>query len=385
MSPCVLLALHRIGPYHRVRLAAAVAGLELTVLQTRPQSQEYGWIFDPAGPYKLANLSGAPSKEFDPSWRLLVDQLEALLDRIKPQAIVSVGWADRAYQGLLLLAHQRRIPVVLVSDSRQWDESRTTPKEWLKRQLLRGYSSALVAGQESRAYLMGLGFPPAAIFQPWDVVDNSFFAQAAAQAAPRQPHFLCVSRLVAKKNHLGLLKAYAAYQLQGGRWGLKLVGGGPLEPAIRTQIATLPDPSRVRLLPFCQLEQLGRFYGQASAFVLASYTDQWGLVVNEAMAAGLPCLVSSACGCASDLIEHGVTGWCFDPCSPSALAALMLQAERQKLSECTAMQQAARQRLQGFTPEAFAAGLQHALKWAIARPRFSRRAALTASLLCCRP
>jgi glycosyltransferase involved in cell wall biosynthesis len=272
-----------------------------------------------------------------------------------------------------------------VSDSRQRDEPRNGGKEWLKRQLLRGYSSALVAGQESRAYLMGLGFPPAAIHQPWDVVDNSFFAQAAAQAAPRQLHFLCVSRLVAKKNHQGLLEAYAAYQLQCGCWGLQLVGSGPLEPAIRTQIAALPDPSRVQLLPFCQLEQLGRLYGQASAFVLASYTDQWGLVVNEAMAAGLPCLVSSACGCASDLIAHNVTGWCFDPSSPSALAALMLQVERQKPSERTTMQHAARQRLQGFTPEAFASGLKHALEWAIARPRFSRRAALTASLLCCRP
>lgn len=381
-----LLALHRIGPYHRVRLAAATeAGLDLTVLQTRPKSQEYAWSFDPVGPYALANLSGASHPEADPPRRLLADQLDALLDRIKPQAIVSVGWADRAYQALLLLAHQRQIPVVLVSDSRQRDEPRSGRKEWLKRQLLRGYSSALVAGQESRIYLMGLGFPPAAIFQPWDVVDNNFFAQAAAQAAPRQPHFLCVSRLVAKKNHQALLEAYAAYQRQGGRWGLQLVGSGPLEPAIRAQIAALPDPSRLQLLPFCQLEQLGRLYGQASAFVLASSTDQWGLVVNEAMAAGLPCLVSSACGCTVDLIEHGVSGWSFDPSSPSALAALMLQAERQMPSERTAMQLAAIQRLQAFTPESFAVGLHQALEHALQQPRHSRHAAVAAQLLSLRP
>lgn len=122
-----------------------------------------------------------------------------MLGEVQPQVIVSVGWADQAYQQLLVLAQQRRIPVVLVSDSRQRDEPRNAGKEWLKRQLLRGYSAALVAGQESRAYLGELGFPPAAIFQPWDVVDNDFFEQAASRSAPRHPTFLCVSRLVAKK------------------------------------------------------------------------------------------------------------------------------------------------------------------------------------------
>ncbi|WP_398331730.1 glycosyltransferase family 4 protein [Vulcanococcus sp.] len=380
----VLVALHRIGPYHRVRLVAAVeAGLEITVVQTRPQSQEYLWSFDPAGPYTLVNYRGAANPEADPPLDLLDDQMAALLDRSRPAAIVSVGWADRAYQRLLLLAHRRRIPVVIVSDSRQRDEPRSVGKEWIKRQLLRGYAAALVAGQESLAYLEGLGFPLSAIFQPWDVVDNGWFQAAAAQAAaaPRPPHFLCVSRFVEKKNHSGLLQAYAAYQQQGGTWGLQLVGSGPLQAAIEAQIEVLPDPARVQLHTSYQLDDLGRLYGQASAFVLGSSRDQWGLVVNEAMAAGLPCLVSNACGCAVDLIEHGVTGWCFDPGNSSALSALLHTAERQSPPWRHAMQAAARQRLEDFSPERFATGLQHAVQWALRHPRFSRRAAFTAQLL----
>ena len=381
----IALALHRIGPYHHSRFAAVAEELQLHVLETRPQSIEYPWAFQPNGNYTIHQLSGHPHPEADLPLGPLRYQLAELLETIQPQAIISVGWADRAYQQLLLLAHQRRIPLVLISDSRQRDEPRSAAKEWLKRQLLRGYSAALVAGQESRAYLEELGFPPAAIFQPWDVVDNAFFAEAASGAAPRQPHFLCVSRLVAKKNHAGLLQAYATYQRQGGHWGLQLVGSGLLEPEIRAQIAALPAPARMQLLPFCQLEQLGRLYAQASAFVLASTTDQWGLVVNEAMAAGLPCLVSSACGCAVDLIEHGVSGWCFDPADPAALAGLLHTSAQQDGAARSAMIGAARQRLDAFSPHSFAAGLQQALHGAIAHPRHSRRAALAARLLSQRP
>ena len=377
----LLLALHRIGPYHHSRLAAAAERLQLYGLETRPQSAEYPWQFHPQAAYAIYQLRGQLHPETDPPLAALRRQLKALLNEIQPQVIVSVGWADRAYQLLLLLAQQLRIPVVLISDSRQGDEPRSAAKEWLKRQLLQGYSSALVAGQESTNYLTSLGFPAQAIHQPWDVVDNAFFRQAAIKAGPRQPRFLCISRLVDKKNHQGLLESYASYQQQGGSWGLQVVGSGPLEDRIRAQIASLPHPKRVQLLPFCQLEELGRFYGQASAFVLASSIDQWGLVVNEAMAAGLPCLVSTACGCAVDLIEHNRTGWCFDISSTRALTRLMHTAERQPPDQRAAMVASAKQRLASFTPQTFAQGLLAAVDQAKQQPRFSRRAALTADLL----
>jgi glycosyltransferase involved in cell wall biosynthesis len=121
--------------------------------------------------------------------------------------------------------------------------------------------------------------------------------------------------------------------------------------------------------------------------VLASHTDQWGLVVNEAMAAGVPVLVSSACGCHADLITEGVTGWGFDPADPAALCAAIHRLERLSAGERAAVVAAARQRLEAFSPEAFAAGLERALERAMepvltgTRPRPSRRACLSAALL----
>ena len=62
-------------------------------------------------------------------------------------------------------------------------------------------------------------------------------------------------------------------------------------------------------------------YGLASAFVHPSTTEQWGLVVNEAAAAGLPLIVSERCGCAPELVRQGVTGFLFDPYDIDAICS----------------------------------------------------------------
>lgn len=389
----VLFAVRRIGPYHHVRLEAFGQRQPLAVLETRPASREYPWDFDPGQSYPIHRLSGHHNPDSDPPATAVDHQVAALLTRLRPRAVVCVGWADRALRRLLLAAQRRAIPCVIVSDSRANDSE--TPRRWpleqIKRLLLRGYGAGLVAGRESRAYLEALGMPADAIHQPWDVVDNAGFAaaaererryQAALAAEEREPpHFLCVSRFIEKKNHAGLLQAYGDYQRQGGRWGLRLLGCGPLQERIAAQIATLPQPQRVRLDPFQQLVALQRCYGQAHALVLASHTDQWGLVVNEAMAAGLPVLLSAACGCAGDLVEHGVSGWCFPPAGSSALTALLHTAEQQSPEGRAAMVASARERLQAFSPESFASGLSAAVKEAIERRRRSRLAMLTAQAL----
>ena len=378
-----LLALHRVGPYHHARFKAVAGLINLQVLETRPGSQEYPWQFQADAEYGLHQLSGQLAPEADPPLADLDRQLADLLDRLQPQVVVCVGWVDRSYQRLLIACQRRRLPLVIVSDSRERDVPRFAPKEWIKRQLLRGYSAALVAGSESRAYLVHLGFPAGAINQPWDVVDNDLFAAAELLDVPgsSQPHFLWVGRLIDVKNHRGLLAAYANYQRQGGSWGLTLIGSGPLEPELLQVVTRLPDPARVQLEPFQQISELITSYSQASALVLSSTKDTWGLVVNEAMAAGVPCLVSSACGCAVDLVDHGRTGWIFDPADSQGLAALMHQAERQSPQERIVMQQAARERLHSFSLQSFAEGLQQVLEWAGAHPRWSRRAAFWADLL----
>jgi 1,2-diacylglycerol 3-alpha-glucosyltransferase len=104
-----------------------------------------------------------------------------------------------------------------------------------------------------------------------------------------------------------------------------LLGDGPLKETLFHQVARMGLTDRVRFPGFKQYDELPIFYGLASAFIHASSSEQWGLVVNEAMASRLPVLVSERCGCAPDLVQNGVNGFTFDPFDIKNITDRMLQ------------------------------------------------------------
>src|SRR5262249_59830905 len=99
-------------------------------------------------------------------------------------------------------------------------------------------------------------------------------------------------------------------------WKLVLLGEGEQRAKLEGLRDALGLRNDVSMPGFKQYDELPAYYGLASAFVHTSTTEQWGLVVNEAMAAGLPVLVSERCGCGPDLVREGVNGFTFDPRQP---------------------------------------------------------------------
>jgi glycosyltransferase involved in cell wall biosynthesis len=120
----------------------------------------------------------------------------------------------------------------------------------------------------------------------------------------------------------------------------------------------------VRLPGFKQYAQLPVYYGLAEAFVHASTSEPWGLVVNEAMAAGLAVLVSKQCGCAADLVRDGVNGFRFDPQNVEELAALMSRLWRSP-QRCAAMGQASLRIISYWGLERFGQGFRQAAQMAV--------------------
>ena len=106
--------------------------------------------------------------------------------------------------------------------------------------------------------------------------------------------------------------------------------------------------------------ELGAYYGLASAFIHAPVVDQWGLVVNEAMAAGLPVLVSTGAGAAEDLVKEGVNGFTFDPSDAGAIADAMSRISRPEAA-LRQMGRKSSELVESWAPKRFAEGLWQAV------------------------
>jgi 1,2-diacylglycerol 3-alpha-glucosyltransferase len=139
-----------------------------------------------------------------------------------------------------------------------------------------------------------------------------------------RPFFLASARFITRKNLIGLVNAFAKYRTKvPNPWRLVLLGDGEQRPEIESRIGALGLGDEVTLAGFCSMEETLSYYARAKVLVHASLADQWGLVVNEAMAAGLPVIVSNQSGCAEDLVVHGENGFRFNAEDEEVLAELL--------------------------------------------------------------
>jgi glycosyltransferase involved in cell wall biosynthesis len=226
-----------------------------------------------------------------------------------------------------------RVPAILMSDSQEIDEKRTPLKEFAKSRLVRLFDGGFVAGSRHAGYLRKLGFGDRPMVLKYDVVDNKHFAPRAP-CGPRAK-IVCCARLVAKKNLPGLIDAYRGFLDRLGDEAesaadLVIAGDGPMRTAIEAHVTRLGVSRRVSMIGHVDYVDMPAVYHSALALILPSTTEQWGLVVNEAMAAGCAVFVSERAGCAPDLVRDGENGFTFDPHDPYQLAELLLWSHRHR-------------------------------------------------------
>ena len=330
-------------------------------------SDIYQWEYQETEiPYQriiLSEKSAQSQSPFNLS-RLLFRELK----RIDPDLLVINGYAQLGMLSASIWSRLYQKSAIICSESKEDDAPRFWWLELVKSWIIKGFNAALVGGQSHKHYLRKLGMDPDAIFLGYDVVDNSTFHPDKIKHLPNpleRPYFLAINRFVPKKNLLFLLSAYAAYYQQAGGdcWNLVLCGDGQLRPQIEEQISKLGLQNLVHLPGFLQQDELLPYFAHAGCFIHASTTEQWGLVVNEAMAAGLAVLVSNRCGCFEDLVVEGVNGFGFDPQNSQQLTNLMLTISSESFDR-QKMGQAALEHIQKFSPEYFAEGLVQAFKYA---------------------
>jgi len=138
------------------------------------------------------------------------------------------------------------------------------------------------------------------------------------QAKDWPKRFLYVGRYVESKGLRQLFEAYDAYrETVTDPWELHCCGAGPLEVLFDNRVG-------VRNLGFCQPRTLPNVFDSAGVFILPSKYEPWGVVVAEAMAAGLPVIASDACGATVELVRDNYNGFVFDPTDGAELLERML-------------------------------------------------------------
>ncbi len=173
----------------------------------------------------------------------------------------------------------------------------------------------LFTGVAQRRYYRSFGVPPRKLVHAPHIVDNTFFAAAAARLAaerdrcrrrfgiaPGRKVALCVAKIRPVKNPLGLVEAFAR-AASGKSWSLLWAGSGEMEAATKAAAARHTDID-FRFAGFLDQSAVCEAYAAADLFVLASHTETWGLAVNEALNFGLPVIVTDGVGCAEDLVAE---------------------------------------------------------------------------------
>ncbi|HEV2548575.1 MAG TPA: glycosyltransferase [Stellaceae bacterium] len=334
MKPVVILLWANFGPYHIDRLEAATRALSaefrVVGVEIGGSSDTYAWAAPGDSPtLERITLFPALAEERVPAWRCF-------------RALLRLCWRLRPAH--VFLCHYERAEIFLIAlllrllgarpyctvESKFDDKPRRIWREIGKTLFCLPYCGALVGGRRGSDYLRFLGFSADRIAFGYDTVSMARVRHLAeAPPAPEgrghaERHFTIIARLVAKKNIAMALRAYARYCASAGAAAraLHICGAGELEPSLRENARAL-GITGVVFHGFVQAPEIARLLASSLALILPSTEEQWGLVVNEALAMGVPILCSENVGARDLLVRTAMNGYVVESDNPDGLARFM--------------------------------------------------------------
>lgn len=243
-----------------------------------------------------------------------------------PDVIITTGFTAATIK-IWLRSLVRETGYLIFSGTTPEDRPLQTPWRRAMRTLLaRRASGAVAYGSRAKAYLVSLGLNEADVFVAINTVDTRFFRETTEQLRRERPpgpakHLTYVGYLDARKNVGRVLDVAARLAERRGDFVLDVVGDGAERSALEDYARRKGLGDRVRFHGYRQKEDIPRFLAASDCFLFQTDFDIWGLVLNEAMAAGLPCVASVHAGATHDLIEHGVNGFAVDFADTAGAAA----------------------------------------------------------------
>jgi glycosyltransferase involved in cell wall biosynthesis len=305
-------------------------------------------------------------------WHILLNRgMWSALERFRPNSILCGGYNYPAFWEALAWAkfHRAHFAAWIESTSRD-QRNPGVLAEFVKRRFVQNCNSFAVPGKSAFEYVRSMGVPAERIHTAPNAVDNQRFANLARLVREREAqcrndlglprrYFVYAGRVTREKGAFQLLEAYTRLEPDlRSAMGLVLVG----EETAKNELMQNSNvyPGTVVFPGFVQRDQLAAFYALAEVLVFPTLSDTWGLVVNEAMACGLPIIATDVAGCVADLVQDGENGYVVPAADVGKLAQAMAAFAHDpklasRMGECSA------RLIEGFSPERCAAGLAAAV------------------------
>jgi glycosyltransferase involved in cell wall biosynthesis len=299
---------------------------------------KFAWDTDLLSGYSSKFLSHVKTGGAQSFEEVSAQGLAATLREVQPKALLITGYNHRLYQAAFYQGWKLQIPILFRGETTDHAIKRNKIKSWIRDRTLsvvyQSCSKLLYIGQNSQRHFQRLGLSDTKlVFSPYCVNTQSFQLEAADRKLLRnttrqqlgitstEKVLLFSGKLSYRKGVDLILPAIAKLPEEiKNHLVVLFLGNGESKAQLEKQTESIPH-TKVHFLGFQNQTQLSHYYHAADMLILPSrYSETWGLVVNEALHHGLPCIVSQAVGSGSDLVKPGVTGNIFETNSIDSLA-----------------------------------------------------------------
>lgn len=291
---------------------------------------------------------------YDTWWRLW---------RYRPDVILTTEMGPRTIQAVLYRLVDRRSRVVIwATVSEQNERGRGLVRTLARRWLLRRSDAVLVNGESGARYVKRFGVEERNLHRVPYTAATRPPAEPRAWDEGLPDRMLYIGQLIPRKGLPAFLDAVERWCLAHTERRLELciVGEGPQQAELEDR--SRPENLEMRFLGAVPNDRVGEIFAQADIFAFPTLSDEWGVVVNEAMTAGVPVLGSVYSQAVEELVTDGEHGWVFRPDDATDMQKAVERALQSPREQLAAMGQAAQQVIRDLSPEAVAERIAQAVR-----------------------
>jgi glycosyltransferase involved in cell wall biosynthesis len=287
------------------------------------------------------------------------------LAKFRPDVVISGEMGARTIQAVLYRIAVSSTRLIIHADLSEHTElGRGGWRVVLRKWMVKHADAILVNGNSGARYIESLGVPDVKIFRVPYATDTSIYTAEKRNQKPTEiTRLLHVGQLIERKGILPFLLKLAAWASEHleRKLELMLIGNGPLRAQI--EAVKIPINLQITVINSKAYAEMPAVYSQADIFILPTLADSWGLVVNEAMAAGLPVLGSCRSQAVEELVKDGETGWLFNPDDPRDVDSALDRALSANQMSRNQMGAKARESAMALTATVVAERMAHAIDY----------------------